>query len=292
MASTLVQIRVDEDLKNEATDIFERLGLDLPTAIRVFLKKSVEESGIPFNLKIDKNKKVSLKQGQKAFKQLRKEAKKNGLQDMSLDEINAEIKEYRQERRAALALVVAGIDINGDEGLGLVDHEIAAALELDLAIEGVMELALDAEALEDVLRTLVAAHLALGTAGNAARDVTELLKGPLVVHQHVVDVLGEPVAHDALDEIGFLPHAAGRAEVLDVALQLVPALEQVAHVAHEGRSLGADAGGANDETDFLSAGQQAIWQSPTFFTDRVVCIECRGLPYLFIHVCLNAVELV
>ena len=52
----------------------------------------------------DKNKKVSLKQGQKAFKQLRKEAKKNGLQDMSLDEINAEIKAYRQERRAALAV--------------------------------------------------------------------------------------------------------------------------------------------------------------------------------------------
>lgn len=40
MASTLVQIRVDEDLKNEASDIFERLGLDLPTAIRVFLKKN------------------------------------------------------------------------------------------------------------------------------------------------------------------------------------------------------------------------------------------------------------
>ena len=104
MASTLVQIRVDEDLKNEATDIFERLGLELPTAIRVFLKKSVEESGIPFNLKIDKKKKVSLKQGQKAFKQLRKEANKNVLHDMSLDEINAEIKAYRQERRAALAV--------------------------------------------------------------------------------------------------------------------------------------------------------------------------------------------
>ena len=43
MASTLVQIRVDEDLKNEATSIFEQLGLDLPTAFRIFLKKSVEE---------------------------------------------------------------------------------------------------------------------------------------------------------------------------------------------------------------------------------------------------------
>lgn len=104
MASTLVQIRVDEDLKNEATDIFERLGLDLPTAIRVFLKKSVEESGIPFSLKVDPAKK-SLKKGMKAFNALRKEAKKKGLQDMSLDEINADIKQYRQERRAKLATV-------------------------------------------------------------------------------------------------------------------------------------------------------------------------------------------
>lgn len=103
MASTLVQIRVDEDLKNEATDIFERLGLDLPTAIRVFLKKSVEESGIPFNLKISSEKK-NLKKADKILKKANKEAKKNGIQDISLDEINAEIKAYRQERRAALAI--------------------------------------------------------------------------------------------------------------------------------------------------------------------------------------------
>lgn len=104
MATTLVQFRVDEDLKNEATDIFERLGLDLPTAIRVFLKKSVEESGIPFSLKVDKEKKASLKQGKKAFMQLRKEAKKNGLQDMSLDEINSEIKAYRIEKKSGLSV--------------------------------------------------------------------------------------------------------------------------------------------------------------------------------------------
>ena len=136
MASTLIQIRVDEDLKNEATDIFERLGLDLPTAIRVFLKKSVEESGIPFNLKIDKNKKVSLKQGQKAFKQLRKEAKKNGLQDMNLDEINAEIKAYRQERRAAIAegkwrmKIFAVIDTNVLVSALIKSHEDSATVKI------------------------------------------------------------------------------------------------------------------------------------------------------------------
>lgn len=103
MATTLVQFRVDEDLKNEATDIFERLGLDLPTAIRVFLKKSVEESGIPFSLKVDKEKK-NLKNAEKILKAANKEAKKNGLQDMSLDEINSEIKAYRIEKKSGLSV--------------------------------------------------------------------------------------------------------------------------------------------------------------------------------------------
>lgn len=98
MASTLVQIRVDEDLKNEATDIFERLGLDLPTAIRIFLKKSVEERGIPFDMKVSSEKK-NLKQADKLLKKANKEAKKNGIQDMSLDEINNEIKSYRDEKK-------------------------------------------------------------------------------------------------------------------------------------------------------------------------------------------------
>ena len=95
MASTLVQIRVDEDLKNEAVSIFERLGLDLPTAFRIFLKKSVEERGIPFSMKVNFEK-TSLKKGMKAFNALRREAKKKGLQGMSLDEINAEIRAYRE----------------------------------------------------------------------------------------------------------------------------------------------------------------------------------------------------
>lgn len=103
MASTLVQIRIDEDLKNEATSIFEQLGLDLPTAFRIFLKKSIEERGIPFNMKVSTEKK-NLKKAENLLTKANKEAKKNGLQDMSLDEINAEIKEYRQERNGTLAI--------------------------------------------------------------------------------------------------------------------------------------------------------------------------------------------
>lgn len=97
MASTLVQIRVDEDLKNEAASIYERLGLDLPTAIRVFLKKSVEESGIPFSLKISTEKR-NRRHADAILKAANKEAKKNKIQNLSLDEINAEIRAHREGR--------------------------------------------------------------------------------------------------------------------------------------------------------------------------------------------------
>ena len=36
MASTLVQIRVDEKLKDDAVAVYEHLGLDLSTAVRIF----------------------------------------------------------------------------------------------------------------------------------------------------------------------------------------------------------------------------------------------------------------
>ncbi len=47
-----IQIRVEEKLKNDADTIFENLGLDIPTAVRLFLKKVVVSRSIPFELKV------------------------------------------------------------------------------------------------------------------------------------------------------------------------------------------------------------------------------------------------
>ena len=35
MANVLLQLRIDENLRKEASDIYAQLGLDLPTAIRM-----------------------------------------------------------------------------------------------------------------------------------------------------------------------------------------------------------------------------------------------------------------
>ena len=51
MCTTTLHLRLDEDMKNQASDVFEHLGLDLPTAIRIFLKRSIAVDGMPFELK-------------------------------------------------------------------------------------------------------------------------------------------------------------------------------------------------------------------------------------------------
>ena len=53
MATTNIQVRVDPALKAEAEQLFSDIGLDMPTAIRLFLKQSVVNNGIPFPLERD-----------------------------------------------------------------------------------------------------------------------------------------------------------------------------------------------------------------------------------------------
>ena len=50
MATALLQVRLEESLKNEAAQIFESLGIDTSTAIRMFLKRAVMDRGIPFSM--------------------------------------------------------------------------------------------------------------------------------------------------------------------------------------------------------------------------------------------------
>ncbi len=49
---TFIQVRVDDKLKQEATDILDSIGMDMPTAVRMFLKKIVMERGLPFDTKL------------------------------------------------------------------------------------------------------------------------------------------------------------------------------------------------------------------------------------------------
>ncbi len=50
MGQTILQVRIDDDLRQEATRILDKMGIDMPTAIRMFLSRVVYENGIPFEI--------------------------------------------------------------------------------------------------------------------------------------------------------------------------------------------------------------------------------------------------
>lgn len=53
MATTNLNIRTDKDIKEQADQIFSELGLNMTTAINMFLRTTIRENGIPFSLKLD-----------------------------------------------------------------------------------------------------------------------------------------------------------------------------------------------------------------------------------------------
>ncbi|NMW65531.1 type II toxin-antitoxin system RelB/DinJ family antitoxin [Mobiluncus mulieris] len=95
-----VQLRVDDELKREATAVYEELGLDLSSAIRMFLKRSVVARGIPFATVLEPEASVSAATALQAMTQLGVSARANGVSDLKLEEINQEVAMLRRERRS------------------------------------------------------------------------------------------------------------------------------------------------------------------------------------------------
>ena len=51
MAQTNLTIRIDEDLKRDAEALFNRIGLNMSSAINVFFRQTLRAQAIPFELK-------------------------------------------------------------------------------------------------------------------------------------------------------------------------------------------------------------------------------------------------
>ena len=49
--TSTINVNVPKEVKEEATILFNNLGLNMSTAINMFLKKAIYEKGIPFEVK-------------------------------------------------------------------------------------------------------------------------------------------------------------------------------------------------------------------------------------------------
>ena len=61
MAKVSTSISIDADVKAKAQDLFAEFGMDLSTAINIFLKQSIYERGIPFVIRRELPSETTLK---------------------------------------------------------------------------------------------------------------------------------------------------------------------------------------------------------------------------------------
>lgn len=60
MATTPTQIRIDADIKKQATDLFNALGLDMSSAVNLFLYQCVLRGGLPFSVEMPRYSQLTL----------------------------------------------------------------------------------------------------------------------------------------------------------------------------------------------------------------------------------------
>ena len=97
MAQATLSMRVDETLKKNFDSICDDFGFTSTAAITVFMKTGVRERRIPFEIKASTKEQIN-KDALADFLEMRAAAAEAGIQDMSPEEINAEIQKARNGR--------------------------------------------------------------------------------------------------------------------------------------------------------------------------------------------------
>ena len=148
----------------------------------------------------------------------------------------------------ALAGRPSGIDVDRDQRLGLIDHEIAARTQLRDGRMDRVDLALDLNAVEQPdLRVAVWLH-PLGMARH--QRAHERLRGAVAffaLDQHLVQVARVKIADRALDKIAFLVDQRRRRRAQRHVADLVPQPQQIFVIALDLGFRAFGAGGADDD---------------------------------------------
>ena len=85
-----ISIRMDADLKAQADALFAELGMNLSTAFNIFVRQSLRDGGIPFEVKLKKPNKETIAAMLEA-ERIAKDPSVKGYDD--LDELFADLKE-------------------------------------------------------------------------------------------------------------------------------------------------------------------------------------------------------
>lgn len=97
MAQTAFTVRMDADVKKRFDELCKDFGMSSNTAFNMFARAVIKSERIPFN--IESEEQALIERARRATEQIRAEAILNGTANMSMEEINEEIRKAREEMR-------------------------------------------------------------------------------------------------------------------------------------------------------------------------------------------------
>lgn len=98
MAQVSMTVRMDSGLKSSFDALCSQFGMSANTAMNIFAKAVVQRGKIPFEIRGDKVAATEESEGLKAYRKLRALAESGAFPELSLDEINDEIREVRKSQ--------------------------------------------------------------------------------------------------------------------------------------------------------------------------------------------------
>ena len=99
MGQTAFTVRMDSEVKKRFDELCKDFGMSANTAFNVFARTVIKRRRIPFE--VESEEETILRRGREAAEYIRAEASKNGTANISMNEIDAEIRSYRAEKRTA-----------------------------------------------------------------------------------------------------------------------------------------------------------------------------------------------
>lgn len=97
MGQTAFTVRMDTDTKKRFDELCKDFGMSANTAFNMFARTVIKQERLPFE--IESEKQAKLQRAWEAVERMRASAVANGIADMSMEEIDEEIRQYREERR-------------------------------------------------------------------------------------------------------------------------------------------------------------------------------------------------
>ena len=95
MAQSAVTVRIDSEMKSQFDELCNKFGMSINTAFNIFVNAVVRSRSIPFTIEDDRVEKSSAFD---LFMKQRKAAESSYEPEMTLEEINAEIRAARKEK--------------------------------------------------------------------------------------------------------------------------------------------------------------------------------------------------